>query len=167
MEIRPLNCRDDRQAVSHVYEESWKHAYKGIIPQSYLDSIPKGHWCDAVDNQGRHTLIMLDNNKIIGTSSYCASRLEYMQGYGEIISIYLLPEYCSKGFGKLLLQESVSGLKQMGYQNIFLWVLEQNYTARRFYEKFGFRENGRILEDSIGGKNLREIQYVIHCNTFA
>ena len=160
MEVRLLNGHDNRTAVSHIYEASWKHAYKGIIPQAYLDSIPEGRWCKAIDNPDWHTLVMLDDGKMIGTSSYCASRFDNMKGYGEIISIYLLPEYCGKGFGKQLLQEAMSGLKQMGYQDIFLWVLEENLSARRFYEKFGFAESGAYLEDNIGGKQLREMQYI-------
>lgn len=32
MEIRYITSTDDRMAISKVYEESWKCAYKGIIP---------------------------------------------------------------------------------------------------------------------------------------
>ncbi|MDE7193312.1 MAG: hypothetical protein K2O14_05010 [Oscillospiraceae bacterium] len=42
MTIRPISEYDDPFALSLVYEESRKHAYKGIIPQNYLDSIPHG-----------------------------------------------------------------------------------------------------------------------------
>lgn len=42
MEIRPLRKSDDRLEVSRIYEESWKFAYQGIVPQSYLDGIPAG-----------------------------------------------------------------------------------------------------------------------------
>lgn len=34
MEIRHINQSDDRFAISRIYEESWKFAYKDIIPQS-------------------------------------------------------------------------------------------------------------------------------------
>lgn len=44
MEIRFITPVDSRQEISRVYEESWKFAYKGIIPQDYLDGIPKGQW---------------------------------------------------------------------------------------------------------------------------
>lgn len=102
---------------------------------------------------------MLDGDKVIGTSSYSASRSESMKDYGEIISLYLLPENTRKGYGKQLLKASVSGLNKMGFSNIFLWVLEENYNARRFYENFGFILNGTVMYDNIGGKVLRELQY--------
>ena len=162
MEIRYINETDDRLAVSHVYEASWKSAYQGIVPQTYLDSIPAGRWISSLKNPAWHTLVMLDNDLIAGTSSYCASRFERMKGYGEIISIYLLPEYCGKGYGKRLLQAAVDGLYKIGFTDIFLWVLEGNNRARQFYEKFGFIITGDYLDDNIGGKPLRELQYVYH-----
>lgn len=164
MEIRFVTEHDDLGAVSNVYEKSWKYAYKNIIPQSYLDGIPKGKWLQSLDNDTRHSLIMLDGDKVIGTSSFGASRFDDMDGYGEIISVYLLPEYIGKGCGKQLFQAAVDELKQMGYNDIFLWVLEENTRARRFYEKFGFKTNGKILNDNIGGRDLTEIQYIYSPN---
>ena len=160
MKIRHINEHDDLSAVSNVYEQSWKYAYKGIVPQSYLDSIPKGQWCKSLNNDSRYSLIMLDSNKIIGTSSFGASRFDEMSGYGEIISIYLLPEYIGKGFGLQLFQATAYELKQMGYKNIFLWVLKDNTRAISFYEHFGFKPSGKYLNDNIGGKALTEIQYI-------
>lgn len=162
MEIRLISENDDKYKVSRVYEESWKYAYKGIIPQSYLDSIPEGRWVNNCNKQGIYHLIMLDNDSIIGTSSYCKSRFQDTDGFGEIISIYLLPEYIGKGFGKQLLQAAVDGLIELGFRDIFLWVLEDNVNARHFYEKFGFYKTNNFSDDNIGGKNLREIQYRYH-----
>lgn len=159
MVIRRLMATDSREEVSNIYEQSWKYAYKGIIAQSYLDSIPKGHWCPAFDKPDRHTLVMLDGDKIIGTSSYCKSRFENYSHWGEIIFIYFLPEYMSKGYGKDLLEQAVKELKKMGFKKLFLWVLEDNHKARRFYEKFGFKFSGEYMQDVIGGKQLRELQY--------
>lgn len=160
MIIRKINQTDSRYEISNIYEQSWKYAYKGIIPQEYLDSIPSGQWCGAIDNPNRHTLIMLDGDKIIGTSSYCKSRFDDYKEWGEIISIYFLPEYMGRGYGKRLLEKSVNELKAMGFKTIFLWVLEDNHKARHFYERFGFKYSGEYFEDNIGGKQLRELQYV-------
>ncbi len=160
MEIRYMVPADDRRMISKVYEESWKGAYKGIIPQDYLDSIPEGRWALGLDNQGWKTLVCIDNGGIVGTSSFCPSRFEQFQGWGEIISIYLLPEHTGKGYGKILMKAALSELKRQGYENVFLWVLEENIRARKFYERYGFLRAGDFLEDNIGGKALREVRYV-------
>ena len=58
MEIRPLRETDSRLEVSRIYEESWKFAYQGIVPQSYLDGIPAGRWADVLDRAGWDTLVL-------------------------------------------------------------------------------------------------------------
>lgn len=160
MEIRKANQTDSREEISTIYEQSWKYAYKGIIPQDYLDNIPSGQWRGVIDHPDRHTLIMLDGNKIIGTSGYGKSRSADYKNWGEIFSIYLLPEYMGKGYGKSLLKKAVEELKTMGFKTIFLWVLEENHGARHFYETCGFNYSGNVKKDTIGGKQLFELQYV-------
>ncbi len=103
---------------------------------------------------------MLDGNQIIGTASYCKARDERLKDYGEVVSIYFLPEYMGKGYGKKLFRAVLDELILEGYKAIYLWVLEGNNRAIKFYEQFGFKANGAYLEDNIGGKALRELQYV-------
>ena len=160
MEIRYLTDNDDLMQVSSVYEQSWKHAYKGIIPQSYLDSIPEGRWAASITRPGMNSLIAVDNGKIVGTSAFSASRWEKFPEYGEIVSVYLMPEYMRKGYGRALLEKALSEINAMGFKNTLLWVLEENVNARRFYEHIGFMNSGEVMNDNIGGKELREIMYI-------
>ena len=71
----------------------------------------------------------------------------------------MLPQYIGKGYGKLLLDAVVKELVLLGFDDIFLWVLEENHRAKKFYEKAGFTASGHYLDDNIGGKDLREMQY--------
>lgn len=162
MEIRYISKNDDRSEISNIYEQSWKFAYRNIIPQEYLDSIPTGKWAEKLDNPNRYSLIAIENGKIIGTVSFGKSRFNDFVDYGEIISIYFLPKYMGKGYGKILMKSAVEELLRLGYHDIFFWVLEKNTRARRFYEKFGFTVSENFLDDNIGGKYLKEIQYFYH-----
>ena len=165
MEIRLMNDSDDRKAISKIYEKSWKFAYQGLIPQDYLDGIPAGNWAKAVDTPGWNTLLMLDGGRIVGTASYCHSRFKDWKDYGEIISIYFLPAYMGKGYGRALLQAALDKLAEMGCTDILLWVLAENERAKKFYEKNGFSASGAYLDDNIGGKSLKELQCVRHVET--
>lgn len=160
MEIRAMTAADDRMMISRVYELSWKFAYKGIIPQDYLDSIPEGRWAPNLDREGRSTLVCVDGGEIVGTSSFCATRFDQFPGWGEIVSIYLLPEQIGKGCGRALMDAALAALKAQGYEKVFLWVLEENARARKFYERYGFSAAGDVLDSEIGGKALREVRYV-------
>ena len=160
MEIRYAASMDNPLEISKVYEESWKYAYRGIIPRDYLDSIPAGRWASGIKEPNRKTLVCVEDGRIVGTSSFCGSRFERFSGWGEVISLYLLPEYMGKGYGNRLLETAVTELRKQGYANVFLWVLEENDRARRFYERFGFSPTGDFLETEIGGKALREVRYI-------
>lgn len=162
MEIRHIKQDDDRLAISRIYEESWKFAYKDIVPQSYLANIPVGRWIPNLDKEGMNHLVLVESGLFIGTSCYCKSRFSDFENFGEIVSIYILPEYIGKGYGKRLLTAVINELAYLGYHDIFLWVLEDNLRARKFYEKAGFIYGENYLEDTIGGKELREVQYCYH-----
>lgn len=162
MEIRYLNKADDRLAVSRIYEASWKYAYRDILPRDYLESIPAGRWVSHLDSRGMTTLVMLEEGRYIGTSSCRASRFPELDGWGEIVSLYLLPAYMGRGYGRPLLEAAVSALACREYRDIFLWVLERNRRARAFYERAGFQPCGACLEDVIGGKAVEELAYCRH-----
>ncbi|MBQ8922242.1 MAG: GNAT family N-acetyltransferase [Oscillospiraceae bacterium] len=164
MEIRFINQNDSLSEISNIYEKSWKYAYQNIIPQDYLDSIPKGRWADGIAKDGMNTLVLQENGLMIGTASICKSRWEQYHGYGEIVSIHFLPEYIGKGFGTHLLKRCIEELNKLGFNRILLWVLEDHTGARRFYEKTGFVCSEEYLNDRIGGKALREVLYFYHCD---
>lgn len=159
LEIRHIQQEDDRMAISRIYEEGWRFAYRGIVPQEYLDSIPVGGWASCIDREGVGSLVMTEDGRLIGTSSYSKSRWEQFREFGEIISIYLLPEYTGRGYGRLLLEAVAGELEKLGYRDIFLWVLAENMRARGFYEKCGFTLTEHCMEHEIGGKKLQEVQY--------
>ncbi len=147
-------------AISKIYEESWRYAYRGIIPQSYLDSIPEGRWASRLTDPGLKALVCIDHGRFVGTSSFGKSRSEQFADQGEIISLYLLPAYMGKGYGKLLLQSAILGSQELGYDTVFLWVLKENLRARQFYERSGFVQTNDHIDDRIGGKDLQEIRYL-------
>lgn len=162
MKIRKLRDTDDRLAVSRIYEESWKFAYRGVVPQAYLDGIPAGLWSANLDQGGRWSLVLEERGRLIGTSSVCPSRWPDYPDFGEVVSLYLLPEYMGRGYGGPLLGAAVKTLGEQGFREVLLWVLEENRRARHFYEKHGFRPAGDVMEQEIGGKLLREVLYRRH-----
>lgn len=161
MEIRRVTKDDDPFEISKIYEISWKYAYQGMISQNYLDNIPKGKWADSINRVGINSLILIECDRIIGTASFCESRWEKYNDYGEIVSLYLLPDYIGKGYGRLLLDKCIEELKQCGFSKVLLWVLEDNHRAKKFYEKNGFISSGVFLDATIGGADVREVLYLL------
>lgn len=69
---------------------------------------------------------------------------------GEIYAIYFHPDYWGTSATQLGLQFCINRLEEFGYQQIPIWVLEENKRACWFYEKNGFIFDGRIQEIEIG-----------------
>lgn len=164
MEIRYINASDDKMEISRIYEESWKHAYKNIIPQEFLNSIERGRWVSVLDLPSWNTVVCIENGEYIGTSSFSKSRFQEYLSHGEIISIYMRPEYMGKGYGTKLLGYVIKELSRQGYSELLLWVLDDNHLAKEFYKRNGFIETDNYLDDNIGGKKLREVMFIYSCN---
>ncbi len=160
MEIRRVRPNDDFDAIGEIYAQSWKAAYAGIVPQVFLDALTGAHWAGNLEKMQYDAYVLLDGGVYVGTSSVCAARDEGMAGWGEIISIYLLPSYFDRGCGGPLFEHAVQALADKGYADIYLWVLEDNVRARRFYEKHGFAPNGDAATITIADKPLCELRYV-------
>ena len=60
-----------------------------------------------------------------------------------------------------MMDYAIDKLKCMEYNEIILWVLEENDRARRFYEKCNFVFDGTKREIEIG-KVLIKIRYVLY-----
>jgi ribosomal protein S18 acetylase RimI-like enzyme len=57
------------------------------------------------------------------------------------MAIYVLSEYYSSGVGFQLMSESLKKLNE--YNKIIVWVLKDNERAISFYEKLGFKFDGK------------------------
>lgn len=159
MEILKIT-KESASAASHIYALSWKTAYHDIVPEKYLDELSLEHWTPFLQNSSCDGFVLKVAGQFVATSSISPARDESMCRWGEIISIYVLPEQMHKGYGKALLSFVVAKLRSRGFSDIYLWVLEDNQHARKFYERSGFVLNGDKTTVNIGGKELVEVRYI-------
>lgn len=147
---------EDIEAVRQLYISGWQNAFKGIVPQDYLDHMNLDNWAPPLDG----AYILTDGKSILGTSSISAARDDSFNGWGEIISIYVLPELIGQGYGHILFEFVRGKLLELGYDHVYLTVFEDNMRARKFYEKHGFSWNNERLPLNVGGKDLIELRYI-------
>lgn len=81
-------------------------------------------------------------------------------GTGEIMSLYVRPADFHKGYVRALFEFVTDRLRESGFSEQYLWVLEENRRARAFYEAMGFYANGEKTTQNIGGKELAEVKYI-------
>ena len=124
----------------YVHCTSWQEAYRGIVSDRYLDSMTVEATTARARQFPENTLVAKDREKVVGFAVYGSSRDEDLMNAGEVIAIYVLSEYYNRKIGYRLMNEAVSRLGE--YNTVFVWVLEKNERAIRFYRKYGFEFDG-------------------------
>ena len=61
----------------------------------------------------------------------------------EVEKIYITQGFCKKGLGRKLLSYALREMRAQRFKSAFIWVEEDNKYAISFFEKFGFRSDGR------------------------
>lgn len=151
----------DYPEITEVSIRVWRHAYQGIIDQSFLDNISFEQRLKnrvQLSEPGRYSLIAAYHNKIIGFCDFGISRHPHY-AKGEIYAIYVLPEYQRIGVGYLLLQQAINRLTQEHLMPCIVIALEQNLSAQQFYEGMGFIFIDKI-DANIGNKEYLEKVYI-------
>ena len=75
----------------------------------------------------------------------------------EICEFYVEPFFKGNGIGKKLIQQVILEARASKKSKIFLWVIEENLSARKFYENNGFIESGKTC--LIEGTNKTDMCY--------
>jgi ribosomal protein S18 acetylase RimI-like enzyme len=158
---------EDAQGIAHVSVETWKTAYSGLLPDDYLQKMSVDQrtqtWAKLLEfsPEGNQTIVAEIDGRIIGFIGIGPSSEVGAMEFGEVYAIYVRPNYQSRGAGSQLLKEGIRILKSQGFNRATLWVLEQNISARSWYESHGWHPNGKSKIEKRANFEMQEAQYVI------
>lgn len=144
---------DDATLLATVHIESWRTAYRGLVPDSYLAALEVSRRADGFRREmaeGAADVAVAERDaKAVGFVTFGPSQDPDVDrdGTGEIRAIYILPACWRGGVGRLLCGHAERSLRASGRSLAVLWVFGENAQARRFYEAMGFATDGacRIL----------------------
>ncbi|MFD0717696.1 GNAT family N-acetyltransferase [Paenibacillus sp. GCM10027626] len=161
IEIRWAQLEDTRD-LGFVHSESYRKAYKEIIPDEYLEQytpvVRERYFYNTLVQGTEQIAVILVDNKIVGCMLLKACNDDDLQDdSGEISAIYLLQNYIGMGLGKQFLNWGLEKLKELGFGSVVLWVLKENKRAIRFYERqeFVYDEKERLI---FRGMNLLQLR---------
>lgn len=145
--VRPCTPADAYE-VESVRVAGWRVAYRGLVPDGYLDRM-------QVDGERRRKLmterggdyaesVAVHDGEIVGWVAAGPPRDEDRTGHsqGEIYACYVRPDWWGRRVGRLLVNHALEQLASDGRTDVTLWVLEGNKRARRLYESCGMRPDG-------------------------
>jgi ribosomal protein S18 acetylase RimI-like enzyme len=155
----------DVDAVAHLHVAVWQAAYRGLLPDAFLDAISverrAAMWRQIVERQASPALVAERDGRIVGFVLGGPSQDDDAQPgvTAEILAIYVAPDRWSTGAGVQLMREALTVLRNQGFQEVTLWVLRDNVRARRFYELVGFKPDGGEKVDVQAGVTFDEVRY--------
>ncbi|MET3193834.1 GNAT family N-acetyltransferase [Gottfriedia sp. OAE603] len=160
----------DAPGIAKVHVDSWRTTYKNIISNEFLQKLSyeqrANSWFQNLSNPNNYVFVVENNEGDIVGFADCGKRTSnQIDESGDITSIYILEEYQGQGIGKQLMHQLFIQCHKLGFNRVFVAVLEDNNT-RYFYEYYGakLRKTEKI---KIGGTDLNLLGYEWDCITKA
>lgn len=154
-------------ALARVQLESWRHSYRGLLPESFLssmrhDRLAASFWRRLATDEIDECIRVIEvDGRVGGFVSFGPHQGDpTWLGYaGEIFMLYVLPELTGSGYGRALLRRAFDELARCRCHWVVVWVLARNLPARGFYEREGLRLDGERRFDSFDERAVPVVRY--------
>ena len=163
-----LNLREatehDAAAIAKLHAESWRSAYRGMLSDEYLDNrvyleratLWQRRFSEQVEKPFFAILAEIEV-ELVGFA--CAFPDEHPSYGAYLDNLHVMPQRTGQGIGRRLLaavaERLVTDERNGG---LYLWVIEQNAKARRFYCKAGGLEVGCDTLSMPDGSRVTEVR---------
>ncbi len=152
----------DAEQIAHVHVETWRTAYRGIVPQHVLDSLDAAaraaDWTEWLGRPECLVYVASDGSELCGFAAGGPLREPVDQCDCEVYAIYVQAQAQRTGVGRTLMASLTREFAAQGYQRPAVWVLANN-PARHFYARLGGLPCAE-KQIEIGGAQLLESAYV-------
>jgi ribosomal protein S18 acetylase RimI-like enzyme len=155
----------DADAIGRVQVESWRAAYRGLLPDDAIAGFDVRQrqqlWREGLSRTprpGSATFVVEEIGEVIGFASVGGSREPNAVQEGELYAIYLHPTCWGRGIGRALIQRAEESLRASGFRSAILYVIEGNERGERFYRAAGWEADGSKVE-AFQGATVTEARY--------
>ena len=156
----------DSGSIAALHTASWREAYRGILPDSYLDGEigeeRLGFWKTRLSSSGTNRrLVLLAEDQLELVGFVCVLLDEEPEWGAYLDNLHVRSDIMGRGLGRWLFAEAAKWVASMepGWP-IHLWVFEANRLARGFYERFKGKVVTREIKLMPGGAEVPSLRYV-------
>ena len=161
----------DLPAIAEIHASSWRAAYRGILSDSFLDGDllenRETRWSGIAERMEPrdNLLIATEGEGAVGfIAGWTSSALGCDDGYGLYIdNLHVRPDLRGNRYGERLFRVLARNTKANAAADAkvsaYLWLLDGNAPAHRFYHRLGGRDGEhRMIE--LGGRTVGETRIV-------
>lgn len=156
---------NDIETIANLHALSWQNSYRGMLSDDYLDNHVLADriqvWTQKINEPPANQVIFVKEIDNIVVGFVCAYGSQTDEFGTFIDNLHVLPSFKGRGIGRDLMQEvSDWSLQHFDQPKLYLKVLEDNHSARLFYEKVGGEKQALFSDMMPGGNNVRVWRYV-------
>ncbi len=163
MEFR-LAVKSDAESIALLHAASWQRTYRGMMPDEFLDRTAVSDrlavWRERMrgSQADRFTYLALNADRLVGF--ICAFGDEDADWGSYIDNLHVDVGHRRRGVGLALMRGAARWfLEHYAGSGVYLWVMEANASARRFYESLGGRHRGTVMKGDPGGGSAPNCRY--------
>jgi GNAT superfamily N-acetyltransferase len=155
---------EDAIAVAQVHIRAWQAAYRGLIPDEFLDGLraeerATRYSLGSTGSDTPETILAVDDEAIRGFATVGPSRDADAPAAGELYALYIDPLHWQQGIGSLLMEHGYRRLRARGFKQAILWLLVGNEQAERFYRADGWAPDGSSRHEDVWGVDSHVIRF--------
>lgn len=163
MLIRPAEP-SDIQPIAEIHAASWRYAYQGALSDQYLSSDIVSDRADiwtkrlTTTNTLQYVVVADSGSQLAG---FACAFAEADPEWGTLLdNIHVVPDRHRQGIGADLMYDVANWhIAQSPSRPMFLWVLQTNWGAQRFYETLGAENVGEGIWTPPGGGEVPRFRY--------
>ena len=133
---------EDYSAIAKLHADSWKKYYRGMYSDEFLDNDVYQNrlhvWHERLSSPAlNQQVIIASDEKTI--SGFACIYINNDPVFGTLLdNLHVTSFIQGSGIGKMLIKEAARrSYEKDEHSKFYLWVLELNANARRFYENLG------------------------------
>jgi ribosomal protein S18 acetylase RimI-like enzyme len=155
----------DVERLALLHADSWRRTYRGMMADAFLDGDVVSNrlqvWRDRLASARPDQFILLADDGARLAGFVCAFGAEDPTWGSYIDNLHVANEYQRKGIGESLMRDAARWLSSRYPESgVYLWVMQANHRARRFYERLGATNAGMIDKQDPGGGSAPNCRYV-------
>jgi len=154
----------DIAGIATLHAKSWQENYRDALSDDFLDNKALNErmevWRDRLQKaDAQKQIIVTESNSVI--IGFVCVFFEHDEFYGSLLdNLHVHSKSKGQGIGTRLMFLAADAVnRRHADSGMYLWVLDQNLDAIRFYENLGGEKIETVKEIDIGDRPVVKLRY--------
>ncbi|HTD06413.1 GNAT family N-acetyltransferase [Undibacterium sp.] len=164
MQLRTATL-SDAAAIAHLHAENWRRTYRGVLQDAYLDNEVQAErlnsWEERLRAPASNQYIVVAENAGAVSGFACAFANEHPQWGHYLDNLHVAADSKGQNIGAQLMADVASWCGGTdAARGLYLWVVQANHSAIRFYQRMGGVAADEELWEPPGGGKVLTLRYL-------